>query len=214
MIEVLTGLRPGESHLLEDNFRLRHKVFVEELKWRDLARPDGREIDKFDGPQAVYLLNIVGKDIGGSQRLLPTTLPHLLSDVHAHLCGRSYERAPHIWEWTRMCINPKYRGGKFEGRVAIELIVGGVEWGLMNGVHDIVLEFSPSWISRFSGWGFKVRPLGLAQHIEGEQVIAVQISYNEATLSDLRKTKGITKSLLSFAEQERSVLGIPGRLRA
>ena len=33
---------------MEQAYRLRHNVFVDEMGWEDLRKPDGREIDQFD----------------------------------------------------------------------------------------------------------------------------------------------------------------------
>jgi acyl-homoserine lactone synthase len=204
MIEVLTGLHAHNNHpMLESSFRLRHQVFVDERKWENLRRQDKREVDQFDGPQAVYLLAFVDGILAGSQRLLPTLWPHLLSDVHAFLCDRKYERAVHVWEWTRLCIDPRYRSGQYKGRIASELTIAAVEWGLLHGVRDVVLEYDPIWIPRFRDMGFEVRPLGLPVEIDNEQVVAVQMHYDDATLSRLRASRGITTSILSYSEQER-----------
>ena len=43
---------------LQQYFRLRHEIFVEERGWKDLYRPDGLEIDRYDNEHAVYLLAI------------------------------------------------------------------------------------------------------------------------------------------------------------
>ena len=82
MIHIVT---PENQHLFHDEmeqaYRLRHKVFVEEAKWIDLAKPDGREIDQFDNQHAVHMLYVDDGKVLGYQRMLPTTRPHLLSDV-------------------------------------------------------------------------------------------------------------------------------------
>ena len=33
---------------MEQAYRLRHSVFVDEMGWHNLKRPDGREIDQFE----------------------------------------------------------------------------------------------------------------------------------------------------------------------
>ncbi|RZK93426.1 MAG: autoinducer synthase, partial [Methylobacterium sp.] len=49
MIQIVT---PANEYCfreeMEQVWRLRHEIFVEEKRWLDLARPDGREIDQFD----------------------------------------------------------------------------------------------------------------------------------------------------------------------
>ena len=95
MIEILTGIRPGQSRLLDEAMRLRHKVFVEEKGWSRLRRPDGRDIDEFDTPATVYHVAVVNGEVAGTQRFNPTMGPHLLSEVHPDLCARLYRRGPH-----------------------------------------------------------------------------------------------------------------------
>ena len=72
MIHIVT---PENEHLYRKQmaqvFRLRHKVFVEEMGWKALAKPDGREIDQFDTKHAVHMLYLEGGEVLGYQRLLP-----------------------------------------------------------------------------------------------------------------------------------------------
>jgi acyl-homoserine lactone synthase len=204
VIEVLTGLYPGQSELLEQAFQLRHDIFVDERKWTELARPDRREVDQFDGPHAVYLLAVVQGQVVGHQRNLPTTRPHLLSEVHPHLCARDYARGPHIWEWTRFCVDQRYRSDHFSGKVAAELTIGAIEWGVQHGVFDVVLEYSPVLIPIFLKMGFEVRPLGLPTDIDGEAIVAVQMHYDESVLLRAKKDRQLNGSVLSYAAQERS----------
>src|SRR4051794_5870229 len=86
---------------IEQFHKLRHKVFVEERGWSDLRRPDGLEIDAYDTADAIYLLALDQDRVVGGQRLYPTVLPHMISDVFAHLATRGVPRAFHIFEWTR-----------------------------------------------------------------------------------------------------------------
>ena len=82
MIHVVT---PENDYLyqeeMEQAYRLRHQVFVEELGWIDLVKPDGREIDQFDDKHAVHMLYIERGIVLGYQRMLPSTRPHLLSEI-------------------------------------------------------------------------------------------------------------------------------------
>src|ERR1700744_2144378 len=89
---------------MDQAYRLRHRVFVEERGWADLARSDGREIDQFDTPDAVHMLYIDEGAVIGYQRMLPSQKPHLLSDVMPYLCEDARPVGPSIWEWTRYCV--------------------------------------------------------------------------------------------------------------
>ena len=71
---------------MEQAYRLRHQVFVEEMGRHNLAKPDGREIDQFDNKHAVHMLYIEHGQVLGYQRLLPSTRPHLNSEIMPDLC--------------------------------------------------------------------------------------------------------------------------------
>ena len=191
MIEVLEGVRPGENQLLEDAFRLRHKVFVEERGWTALRREDGREFDQFDTPATVHQIALIDGIVAGYQRLNPTTGPHLLSEVHPHMCDREYERGPHAWEWSRYSVSRAHRKDSRYSDVASALLIGAVEWALPNGVRQFVIELHPVWITRFLELGFKVMPLGLPVEFDGDPTVAVEVRFEEQTLHIMRSTRGI-----------------------
>ena len=124
---------------MEQAYRLRHKVFVEEMGWTDLAKPDGREIDQFDDKHAVHLLYIEHGRVLGYQRMLPSTRPHLLSDVMPELCEVDRPVGTHIWECTRHCVAKGHREkGRFASPIANALLSGMVEWGLENGITTAI----------------------------------------------------------------------------
>ena len=58
---------------MEQAYHLRHQVFVKEMGWHNLAKPDGREIDQFDNKHAVHMLYIEEGKVLGYQRMLPST---------------------------------------------------------------------------------------------------------------------------------------------
>ncbi|RUZ56377.1 acyl-homoserine-lactone synthase, partial [Mesorhizobium sp. M7A.F.Ca.US.007.01.1.1] len=87
--------------LWEAVHRLRYKIFVEEMGWDDLRRPDGLELDQFDHDEAVHQIVIRGGEVAGYQRMLPTTRPHLLTEVLTDLSEGTPPSGPNIWELTR-----------------------------------------------------------------------------------------------------------------
>jgi acyl-homoserine lactone synthase len=197
MIRLLQGLGPDEHPILEGAFRLRHSIFVDELKWTELKRPDGRDVDSFDSAHAIYLIALEKGDVVGHLRLLPTTRPHLLSEVYPQLCQRECERGPHVWEWSRACVSKVFREGAPFGRTLAELTLAAMEWGLANGVHDVLVEWHPMWISRFLELGVHVKPLGVAVQMGGHPFIAVQMYYDEAALDRLRRLHGTPVGIIS-----------------
>ena len=200
MIEVLSGILPGENPLLEQAFRLRHEVFVEERGWEALRRPDRREIDQFDDADAVHHLALEGGRVVGYTRMRPTSKPHLLADIHRHLCQRDYPRSASLWEWTRYCVHRDRRGGSVLGDVGAEIMGGAVEWCLDHNIEDAILEMHPVWIAYLTGVGFDVRPLGLPTELEGTPVIAVQIHFSDKTVDLMREMRGMRKSVVAGDE--------------
>ena len=71
--------------VLDRYHAVRHQVFVDERGWQALSRPAGRDIDIFDHDHAIHLLTLDGGRLVGGQRLYPTVLPHMLSEVFPQL---------------------------------------------------------------------------------------------------------------------------------
>src|SRR5271154_3476824 len=59
-------------HLLDEMFRLRAHVFHGRLGW-DVGVANGMERDRFDDLMPVYVIDVDGRTVRGSLRLLPTT---------------------------------------------------------------------------------------------------------------------------------------------
>lgn len=185
---------------MDQAFHLRHKVFVEEKGWTDLRREDGREIDRFDDEHAVHMLFTVEERVVGYQRMLPSTRPHLLSEVLPDLCDGARPNGDNIWEWTRYCVEPQYRErGRMLSPVANALLSGIVEWGLGDGVDTIIIEMNPLWLLRLVQLHFRVTPLGLPKIIGGEETVAVTASFDERTLQRLRETRSASKTTKSIS---------------
>src|SRR4029453_16751283 len=99
---------------------------------------------QFDTKHAVHMLYVEDGRVLGYQRMLPSTRPHLLSDVMPELCEVERPVGSHIWECTRHCVAPGHRGkGRFASPIANILLSGIVEWGLPNGVSTAIIEIDP-----------------------------------------------------------------------
>lgn len=207
MIRVFQNVT-AENHPqeLEQAWRLRHRVFVEEKGWHDLARPDGREIDQFDHDEAVHLCVMRGARVAAYVRLLPTMRAHLLSDVLPELCRfRDVPRAADTMEWTRHCVDPDFRGSTFAmGEVERELVLGLVEWAAANGIEHLTAEGHPIWVSRLLRLGFAVEPLCLPTPIAGEMALGLHITVSEKTLETTRRLLAPERADLATASIARS----------
>ena len=191
---------------MEQVYRLRHKVFVEEMGWTELAKPDGREIDQFDTKHAVHMLYIEKGKVLGYQRMLPSTRPHLLSDVSPELCEVDPPVGSHIWECSRHCVAPGHREkGRFASPIANVLLSGIVEWGMDNGVSTAIIEIDPLLLLRLVQLHFRMLPLGLPRRIGNQDFLAVTATFDQRTLQRLRELRGNRRRVLS-PSAERPVL--------
>jgi acyl-homoserine lactone synthase len=178
---------------MEQAYRLRHAVFVEEMGWETLRKPDGREIDQFDDGRAVHMLYLEGNRLKGYQRMLPSMRPHLLSEVMPHLCDGDLPTGPHIWEWTRYCVSKEHRDrGRMLSPAGNFLLSAIVEWGLESGVSKIIIEMNPIWLLRLLQLHFKVTPLGFPQDDKHskDSIVAVTAAFDVRTLARLRSVRG------------------------
>jgi acyl homoserine lactone synthase len=134
--------------LFEQMFRMRAAVFSERLGW-DVTVVDGKEIDRFDDEDPLYLLCVdeLTNELKGAVRLLPTTGPNMLRDVFAVLVPGGSVESPLIWESSRFAINPALSDGpgrhvnQFVNTTTVELLCGLVEAAQLAGVEHIVSVF-------------------------------------------------------------------------
>lgn len=125
-------------------YRMRTTVFSDRLGW-DVRVVNGREIDRFDNEDPLYLLSINEQtgDLQGSVRLLPTTGPNMLRDVFPVLLHGEIVESPLIWESSRFAINPMLGGSRSDAnhalnKVTIELLCGIVEVCQYAGIQSVV----------------------------------------------------------------------------
>lgn len=184
--------------LWEEVHRLRHRIFVEEMGWEDLHRDDGLEIDQFDHDEAVHHIVIRDGEVAGYQRMLPTTRPHLLTEILTDLYVGEPPSGPNVWELTRYAVAPGYRDGRRGvSTVGTELIAGFVEWGLPRGVNQVIIEFEPMWVLRALQLHFLARPLGYQRTYGRQQVVATLLTFNESTLEVVRERRAHHAPVLS-----------------
>jgi acyl-homoserine lactone synthase len=184
--------------LMEEAFRLRHRVFVEELGWSDLRSAERLEQDQFDHEEAVHHLCMHQGRVVGYQRMLPTTRPHLLSDVFPELCEEAIPRGPGIYEWTRNCVAREWRDSATGvSRFSFELTLAVVEWGLGVGVDTVTVEYDPLFLLRALQMQFLVRPLGYQRIIAGRPTVAVSMRFDMSTLATVRRAYGSADSVFS-----------------
>jgi len=207
MIQIVTAEnRHKFAEQLEQAYRLRHAVFVDEMKWEELRKSDGREIDQFDDDRALHMLYLWDGTVLGYQRMLPTIRPHLLSHVMPELCDGDRPTGPEVWEWTRYCVaRPHRERGRALSPIANALLSGIVEWGLESGVNKIIIAMEPIWLLRLVQLYFRVTPLGLPRRIGNSDIIAVVAAFDARTLNRLREMRGDQIPVLVADGQSRLI---------
>lgn len=200
MIHVVTAANFSQyAQEMEEAWRLRHRVFVEGKGWTDLARPDGREIDQFDTASAIHFLLMQGGRLAAYSRLLPTTQPHLLSEIFPHLCLEELPRGPDTYEWTRQAVSPEYRTRGKTHPLTFDLVAGILEWGLAHGVRRLTAQIPMMYLLQILQFHFRTQILGMPAEIEGERIIAVSAEFDTATLMKVNQVRGNSRSVLAPA---------------
>ncbi|MEZ5810203.1 MAG: acyl-homoserine-lactone synthase [Rhizobiaceae bacterium] len=185
-----TGELMERPRLWQAVHELRYRIFVDEMGWEALARPDRLEIDQFDHEEAVHHLVLRDGELAGYQRMLPTTRPHLLTEVLQDLCVGTPPCGPDIYELTRYSVAPAYRDGRRGmSTVGTELIAGFIEWGMGIGVDKVIIEFQPMWVLRALQLHFLATPLGYQRAYGRQQVVATLLQFNGDTLQTVRERR-------------------------
>ncbi|MBR0829201.1 GNAT family N-acetyltransferase [Bradyrhizobium manausense] len=190
MIHAISAVnRHLYDDVIEQHFRVRHEIFVEERKWEALRKPDGREIDAYDNEDAIYLLALENRRVLGGYRLYPTTKPSMMSEIFPHLAAvRGCPADPLIWEWSRFFVVRDRR----DGALNLQLMAAAQEFCLDQGIERLCLVMETWWLPRFHDMGFVVTPLGLPALVEGAWTMAITIDVGQETLDALQERIGMT----------------------
>jgi acyl-homoserine lactone synthase len=190
MIHIISA---ANHHLyedvLEEHFRIRHDIFVEERRWETLRKPDRREVDRFDNEDTIYLLALEGRRVIGGHRLYPTTKPSMMSEIFPHLAEvRGCPSDPLIWEWSRYFIVRDRR----DGNLNLQLMAAVQEFCLAEGIAKISAIMETWWLPRFQEAGFVVAPLGLPALVEDAWTMAALIDVSRDTLRAINARTGLS----------------------
>lgn len=193
-------IRRDNRHLypdvLEDYFRLRHRIYVVERKWADLDRPDKREIDQFDTDETVYLLGLEGRSIIAGMRLVPTMMPTLLSDLFPKLALDGPVRRADVYELSRIFVVPSRRGEHAGPRAEAVIQAAAMEYGLSIGLSAFTIVLESWWLPRLLDQGWAARPLGLPMNIDSMSTIAVIVDINEQAWTEICARRSVPGPML------------------
>jgi acyl-homoserine lactone synthase len=193
--------REAYQALLEQYFRLRHDIYVTERKWRQIERPVPLEIDAFDTQHAIYLLGIDDNGaIGGGCRLVPTTCPHLLSDIFPMLAASNPPRAEDIYEWSRFFVSPDLRKIGEPSPAAGMVLCGLLEACLALGISQISVVCEAFWPKRLEQLGWSIERLGKTLGQPDGDILALLIQVNFEALDKTRAAYDLGPQSLLITE--------------
>ena len=162
------------SRVLDRMYRMRHKVAVEHWGWRIPSACEGVDKDEFDTLEALHFVKIADDGcIHGCARLLPTTLPHMLSEVFPDACDRDgVPVGPDIYEFSRFFVDKTMMSRRDYIKTGYELLAAIAEWSFANGVRQL------SWYSFQVTYGLALplwttKPLGSPKTHEGDESVYV-----------------------------------------
>lgn len=184
--------------LLEQSYRLRHRIFVESAGWEALRRPDGRDVDAFDNADATHLLitDTEGDLVGGS-RITPLDRPNLLQTVFNGLVQGDLPAHPSLGaDWTRFYVRPDRREGRRRAPESAALFCAVMEYALSQGLSYVTFVSSIYMLEHGAAVGWRITPLGAPQTCEGKPTIAAWIEVSETALANVRRATGITRTLI------------------
>jgi len=187
---------------LEHFYRARHKVYAEELGWVPPS-PDNLEVDQFDTAHAAYLLVIDGSELVAGSRLVPTHLPHMLSEVFPDTCNLlPMPRDPRIVEWTRGFVVAHRREG---GGLVLkaQCCAAVMEYCLANGYRQVGGIQDAKWLAIWRRMGWQVHIHGDAIDIGGEAWLPAYFDVTEAALAGARRFGRLAGPILSDYQKEK-----------
>jgi N-acyl-L-homoserine lactone synthetase len=189
------------EEMIENMYRLRHKVFAENLHWVAPVR-DQLEIDRFDvlGRATVYIICAQENDVLGAARLLPTTSSTMLEKIFPELLGgEPMPQGPQIWESTRFVVRRAARTRVPDlppGGVTSCLLAAMWELAMAIGLTEIVSVFALAMERILKRAGCVIQPIGVKRMIGTTETMAGLFPVSQERLEAIRRAGGITSPLI------------------
>ncbi|WP_373236393.1 acyl-homoserine-lactone synthase [Cohaesibacter celericrescens] len=191
--------------LMDQMFKLRKKVFGDQLKW-DVPIIGQHERDIYDEKHPVYLVwcSDNRQTVYGMMRLMPTTGPTLLYDVFRKTFPKQVSlSAPGIWEGTRMCIDEDALAVDYPemepARAFSMMFVALCECAIEHGIHTMVSNYEPQMKRVYRRAGVEVNELGRADGYGKRPVCCGMFEVSKEILETMRSKVEIQESLYSKA---------------
>lgn len=149
----------------EEFLKRRHEYYAVANRWVPIS-DDGLELDPFDTEAATYFLGMLDGRVVTSARIMPTSVPNLVSTRFPDMC-EAIGGCPDRWDWadwTRTFVLPEYRGVGSTG-VLGQMFTAVMEYCLEEGITHIGGIIENRLLSRWLDMGWKVTPAGLPREL-------------------------------------------------
>jgi acyl-homoserine lactone synthase len=172
---------------LEAMHRHRHRVFVDLMGWKALASPDSLDIDRFDTPDATYLIAIDEGGVRGSCRMIPTWRPHMLNSIFEHFLDGPPQVGPGLWEWSRHVPGDPAFPKEVNHQARFLLSIAALEFAASRGIDGYVGIVDTVFVARTIDLGWKVDPIGLPRTYDEGSAYAFRMDVAPGHAQQLRQ---------------------------
>jgi acyl-homoserine lactone synthase len=203
-IEVIQSSdRSARKALLRQAFALRHRVFVEERGWEFLRRPDGLDVDRYDGGVATHVLLLEHERVLGHVRLIPGGYLAVARAEPARV--REAADAAEFYGLSRFCIAPWVSNSLTRRALNACLFTAALRNVIDRGTSVLLFETDPAMIFVLRVLGFSVQEVGEAAPIAGRFLQPIVVRLDASVLSALplkiaNWTQGPNVSVSNFSD--------------
>ncbi|MHA1179191.1 MAG: acyl-homoserine-lactone synthase [Alphaproteobacteria bacterium] len=185
MIHIVTPETALTHHdLLEQAYRMRHRIFVEEKGWAAWTKPDRRERDEYDPGGSISFLAMSQGRVAGCARLVPgggMNKEIITKEKLAALTSR-----PQFCGLGRFCVETEIRGGTKIKNLASGLILSVLDYALENDIPKIFCETDPNFLILLRFLGLRVEFVGKPMPYYGRTMLMGIIDVTEEGLENCR----------------------------
>ncbi|WP_218064132.1 acyl-homoserine-lactone synthase [Nguyenibacter vanlangensis] len=186
MIKVVNAKNINPNvHYIASFARLRHRVFIEKLRWNLPLHDDasGHEYDSYDTEDATYILVCNGVEVVAGVRLIKTTQRFLLGELFPHLERTVVPTGKDVLEVTRFVVEPeRERLGSVTDPVG-ELVVALLEYGVANRLRNFISVSYAGMERLLARTGCQIGRLGSPLRFDGRMTVPLKFDISREILT-------------------------------
>lgn len=190
-----------EPNELKEAYRLRHKVFSQNLRWVPSSE-DELEVDPYDAlATSIGLLSGTGRLLG-LFRVLPTEGPFMLEKEFRSvlLPGCSLRKAPDTVEITRLTVDPSLNEKGLSSRMMLVLFKGVYNWSVSHDIRYLYMVIEKRFLRVLRAIGFPCDPISPPKSLPpaGALSLAAILDWEQFRCESARKRPEFLEWMESF----------------